>query len=309
MSQHPMPVVMCSSLTEEGSETAFKALEYGAIDIIQKPKMGVKQFIEESKILICDAVKAAALAHRKKISPVPFHVPPKLSADAVLEKVISKSMIQTTEKVVSVGASTGGTEALKEFLEAMPEDAPGIVIVQHMPEIFTEAFAQRLNSLCEIEVVEAKNNDRVTLVCDPKDYPSVLQKLKAGSLDQTVRSHLAIKGFRLTSHYDQAIANYLEGKGAESLTLYPVQSLRYGENPHQSAALLSYTEGGTPLGGQVLHGKELSYNNMLDLDAAWRAVVSFKNNSIVIVKHLSPCGMASADDQLKAYQDALASDP
>jgi phosphoribosylaminoimidazolecarboxamide formyltransferase/IMP cyclohydrolase len=155
----------------------------------------------------------------------------------------------------------------------------------------------------------AKNNDRVALVCDPQDYPSVLQNLQAGTLDQPMRSQLALKGFRLTSHYDLAIANYLEGKEVETLTLYPVQSLRYGENPHQAAALLSYQKDGTPLGGQVLHGKELSYNNMLDLDASWRAVVSFKKNSIVIVKHLSPCGMASDEDQLSAYQAALASDP
>ena len=155
----------------------------------------------------------------------------------------------------------------------------------------------------------AKNNDRVTLVCDPADYPVVLQKIKAGAQDQTLRSQLALKGFRLTSHYDQAIANYLEGKSAEALTLYPVQPLRYGENPHQSATLLGFKANETPLGGEVLHGKELSYNNLLDLDAAWRAVVSFKKTSIVIVKHLSPCGMASDDDQLKAYQAALASDP
>jgi phosphoribosylaminoimidazolecarboxamide formyltransferase/IMP cyclohydrolase len=155
----------------------------------------------------------------------------------------------------------------------------------------------------------AKNHDRVTLVCDPQDYPAILKNLTAGTLDQSVRSRLALKGFRLTSHYDQAIANYLEGKEVESLTLYPVQSLRYGENPHQVATLLGYHAGGTPLGGQVLQGKELSYNNLLDLDAAWRAVVSFKKNSIVIIKHLSPCGIASAENQLQAYQAALASDP
>ncbi len=85
--------------------------------------------------------------------------------------------------------------------------------------------------------------------------------------------------------------------------------MRYGENPHQSATLLGYHDGGKPLGGEVLHGKELSYNNMLDLDASWRAVVSFKKNSIVIVKHLSPCGMASGENQLEVYRAALASDP
>lgn len=161
MSQHPIPVVMCSTLTEEGSQTAFKALEYGAVDIIQKPKMGIKQFIEESRILICDAVKAASLTRRKKAPAAAFHVAPKLTADAVLSKVINKSMIQTTEKVVAVGASTGGTEALKTFLEVLPEDAPGMVIVQHMPENFTRAFANRLNSTCKVSVKEAENDDTV----------------------------------------------------------------------------------------------------------------------------------------------------
>jgi phosphoribosylaminoimidazolecarboxamide formyltransferase/IMP cyclohydrolase len=155
----------------------------------------------------------------------------------------------------------------------------------------------------------AKNHDRVTLVCDPQDYPAVLAALSAGTLDKAARASLALKGFRLTAHYDQAIGNYLEGSTMESLSLYPVQPLRYGENPHQAASLLGFHPGDTPLGGQVLQGKELSYNNLLDLDAAWRAVVSYKKNSIVIVKHLSPCGIASADSQLAAYQAALASDP
>ncbi|MEW5746879.1 MAG: chemotaxis response regulator protein-glutamate methylesterase [Nitrospirota bacterium] len=161
MSQHPIPVVMCSSLTEKGSETMIRALEYGAVDIIQKPRMGTKQFLEESRIAICDAVKAAAMAHVKKISETAHQVTPKLTADAVLAKPTSKAMIQTTEKVVVVGASTGGTEALRAFLEAMPPDAPGIVIVQHMPERFTASFAQRLDTLCSITVKEAEDNDTV----------------------------------------------------------------------------------------------------------------------------------------------------
>ena len=98
MSQHPLPVVMVSSLTENGSETTFKALEYGAVDIIQKPRLGVKQFLEESKIIICDAVKAAARAHMKKAVPTPLHVQPKLTADAVIPKATSKAMVQTTER-------------------------------------------------------------------------------------------------------------------------------------------------------------------------------------------------------------------
>jgi len=161
MSQHPIPVVMCSSLTERGSETALKALEYGAVEIITKPRLGTKQFIEESRLRICDVVKAAAEARIGKISPRSREIQPKLTADVIIERSTSKAMIQTTEKVIVVGASTGGTEALRVFLEALPADAPGIVIVQHMPEGFTRAFSSRLDSICRISVKEAEDNDTV----------------------------------------------------------------------------------------------------------------------------------------------------
>ncbi len=160
MTQHPIPVVMCSSLADMGSETALKALEYGAVDIITKPKMGTKQFIEESHIMICDTVKAAASARIQRHIPR-REVAPKYSADVILERPPSRAMVQTTEKVVVVGASTGGTEALKLFLEMLPEDTPGIVIVQHMPEHFTAAFAKRLNNSCRVTVKEAEDNDTV----------------------------------------------------------------------------------------------------------------------------------------------------
>jgi two-component system chemotaxis response regulator CheB len=163
MSQHPIPVVMCSSLAESGSETALKALEYGAVDIITKPKMGTKQFIEESKVRICDAVKGAAAARLGPLRAMRTmkEVSPKYTADVIMEKPNANAMIQTTEKVVVVGASTGGTEALKVFLEMLPEDTPGIVIVQHMPENFTAAFAKRLDSICRVTVKEAQDNDTV----------------------------------------------------------------------------------------------------------------------------------------------------
>jgi two-component system chemotaxis response regulator CheB len=160
MSQHPIPVVICSSLTDAGSETALRALEYGAVEIILKPRIGTKAFLEESRVRICDAVKAAAMATLKRVSS-PRQVVPKLSADVILGKPTSHAMAKTTEKVVVVGASTGGTEALSGFLQAMPLDAPGIVIVQHMPEHFTRAFAARLDTICGISVKEAENNDTV----------------------------------------------------------------------------------------------------------------------------------------------------
>jgi len=160
MSQRPIPVVMCSSLTERGSETALKAIEYGAVEIILKPRLGTKKFLEESRIRICDAVKAACQARVRPIQER-RNPEPKLSADAILAKASSHAMLKTTEKVVAVGASTGGTEALRVFLEAIPADSPGIVIVQHMPEGFTSSFAKRLDSICRINVKEAEDNDTV----------------------------------------------------------------------------------------------------------------------------------------------------
>jgi two-component system, chemotaxis family, protein-glutamate methylesterase/glutaminase len=159
MSQHPIPVIICSSLAEEGAQNTFKALEYGAVDIIAKPRMGTKQFLEESCILLCQAVKAAASA-RLQISSPSRVVEPKLTADAILSRARS-GVLETTEKVVVIGASTGGTEALRSLLEVLPPDAPGILVVQHMPEVFTRAFANRLDSLCEITVKEAETNDTV----------------------------------------------------------------------------------------------------------------------------------------------------
>jgi two-component system chemotaxis response regulator CheB len=162
MSQHPLPVVICSSKSESGSQNAINALEFGAVDIIQKPKLGTKQFLEESKVMICDVVRAAKLSTLKKIKPkMDKKIAPKLTADAILARPNKPISIDTTEKIIAVGASTGGTEALRLFLESMPVDAPGIVIVQHMPEHFTRAFADRLNSLCQITVKEAKNNDSI----------------------------------------------------------------------------------------------------------------------------------------------------
>ncbi len=169
MSQHPIPVVMCSSLTDENSETALKALEYGAVEIITKPKVGIKKFLDEARITICDTIKAAAQVNikkseRKRVDHLkkPRIIQKKLKADVILAKGnTSSAMLRTTEKVIIVGASTGGTEALKVFLESFPHNSPGIVIVQHMPEKFTKNFADRLNQTCKITVKEAKNRDSV----------------------------------------------------------------------------------------------------------------------------------------------------
>ncbi len=161
MSQHPIPVVICSSLAGKGTETALKALEYGAVDIIHKPSLGTKQMLTESSTIICDAVVAASRVQTRKKTPDNPLATPKLSADVVIAKPKKDAVLQTTEKVVVVGASTGGTEALRVFLEALPADCPGIVIVQHMPEGFTAAFSKRLDGLCQVSVKEAADNDTV----------------------------------------------------------------------------------------------------------------------------------------------------
>ncbi len=159
MSQHPIPVVICSSLAAEGAQSTLMALEYGAVEIIAKPALGSKQFLEDSRVILCEAVKAAAAARLQILRPG-REVQPKLTADVILSPA-THAMAETTEKVVAIGASTGGTEALKILLEALPADSPGIVIVQHMPELFTRAFANRLNTQCRITVKEAEANDTV----------------------------------------------------------------------------------------------------------------------------------------------------
>jgi two-component system chemotaxis response regulator CheB len=162
MTQCPVPVVMCSSLVEEGTETLFQALEAGAVDIILKPKMGVVDALNEQHQRIRDTVKAAARARPTgRRSAANAGPAPKLSADAVLPPPTGRAMARTTETIVCIGASTGGTEALRELLEALPANSPGIVVVQHMPESFTRAFANRLDKLCEVTVKEAEHGDTV----------------------------------------------------------------------------------------------------------------------------------------------------
>jgi len=181
MAQHPMPVVIISSLTEKGTRTAIKALEYGAVEIITKAKMDTTKFFEESKIRICDAIKAAAVSKLKRRSiPQPdIHVEPKHSADVVIPHTTRRSMVETTEIVVGIGASTGGTEAIAKLLEGLPHDSPGIVIVQHMPEQFTKSFAERLNDTCKVTVKEAVNGDSVirgNVLIAPGNYHTILKR-------------------------------------------------------------------------------------------------------------------------------------
>jgi two-component system chemotaxis response regulator CheB len=164
MAERPTPVVICSSLAEAHSETMQRALAAGAVDIITKPKVGLKGFLNESGRQMIDAVKAAGQAKVKALtrrSVASIAVAPKLTADAVLPVSKALAGVQTTEKLVVIGTSTGGTQALEVVLKALPRVSPGIVIVQHMPEKFTAAFAERLDGLCQISVSEAKHQQRV----------------------------------------------------------------------------------------------------------------------------------------------------
>ncbi|MCB0168640.1 MAG: bifunctional phosphoribosylaminoimidazolecarboxamide formyltransferase/IMP cyclohydrolase [Anaerolineae bacterium] len=162
----------------------------------------------------------------------------------------------------------------------------------------------------------AKNFARVTVVCDPADYDVLAADLcDKGFISTARRTELARKAFTHTTQYDAAIANYLGTEpatdlpGQFTLSLTKVQEMRYGENPHQAAALYATDEKIGPLGGELLQGKALSYNNMLDIDAAWQAAQAFESPSVVIVKHLSPCGIASAASLAEAFPPALESDP
>ncbi|MDH5367839.1 MAG: chemotaxis response regulator protein-glutamate methylesterase [Cyclobacteriaceae bacterium] len=179
MSQHPIPVVVLSTLTEKGGELAIRALEYGAVEVITKPTVNTQNLLREAQVKLCDVIKAASKA---KLSRKVFRdsgTSKKHSAEVVIKKHVGKTFFRTTDKVIAVGASTGGTEALRVFLESLPVDIPGIVIVQHMPEMFTKQFAERLNSLCAITVKEAKDGDSVLrghALIAPGNYHMMLKR-------------------------------------------------------------------------------------------------------------------------------------
>jgi two-component system chemotaxis response regulator CheB len=153
MRLRPMPVLMVSSLTERGSEITMRALELGAVDFVTKPKISIQTGMREYTELIADKIRGAA---RARIKPRMLQAP---TASAQLPQL--RSPLTSSEKLIIIGASTGGTEAIREFLMQMPSDCPGILIAQHMPEGFTSSFARRLDSLCKISVSESQGNERV----------------------------------------------------------------------------------------------------------------------------------------------------
>ncbi|MDX9995878.1 MAG: chemotaxis response regulator protein-glutamate methylesterase [Rhodocyclaceae bacterium] len=164
MAEHPTPTIVCSSLAEKGAAATMEALASGALSIITKPKMGVKQFLQDAANDLVTAVRAAARANMRRMQTgARPALQPKLTADAMLaaQAASTRAMAETTDKVVAIGTSTGGTQALEAVLTRLPAVTAGIVIVQHMPEKFTAMFADRLNTLCALEVREAKDGDRV----------------------------------------------------------------------------------------------------------------------------------------------------
>ncbi len=223
MSQHPIPTIIISSLTLKGSQAAIKALEYGAVDIYTKSSINTKKDLEEASIALCDKVKAAANAklNRKSFSKK------KLSEDSKTVTTTSLSHLNTTDKVIVIGASTGGTEALRKFLENMPIDCPGIAIVQHMPEMFTQQFAERLDDLCTITVREAKDGDSIlkgqALIC-PGNKHMLLKRsgaryyvqIKDGPLVNRHRPAVDVL-FRSTAKYvgKNAIGIIMTGMGGD----------------------------------------------------------------------------------------------
>jgi len=208
MAQHPIPVVMCSSLIDEGSATLMQTLEAGAVDVILKPKIGAADYLAEQALMICDTVKSAARArlgprrHKALVAVPESKTPaPKLTADAMLPPVTLSAMAKTTEIIVAVGASTGGTEALREFLMNLPANAPGVVIVQHMPEHFTAAFAKRLDGLCQVSVKEAEDGDPVLrghVLIAPGGRHLLLER-------QGARYHVAVKDGPLVSRHRPSV--------------------------------------------------------------------------------------------------------
>lgn len=228
--------------------------------------------------------------------------------------------VKTLHPAIHAGILARATAADQKELKARNWQAIDLVVVNLYPFIQTIAkpditFAQAIEQIdiggVALIRAAAKNHERVTLICDPKDYEKISQEIQQGEITADTRKKLAIKGFAVTSHYDASIAHFFQDAETTpwQLNLFPIQKLRYGENPHQSATLYNYSPIEGPLGGKLLQGKELSYNNLLDLDAAWKTAVSFSQPTVCIVKHVSPCGIASANQLSKAFELALACDP
>lgn len=215
MRQHPMPVVVCSSHVREGAESSLKALEYGAVEVINKPKVASRKFLEESRVRIADAVRAASKVRlrrvggqlKKRKSAMP---PPKAYTADVMLPLTPPQMVKTG-RVVLIGASTGGTKALNDIFDMLPPVCPPIVVVQHMPRFFTKAFADRLDTICPMNVREATNGDSLRpglVLIAPGDRHMLLRRngqkysveIKDGPLVNRHRPSVDVL-FRSGAHY------------------------------------------------------------------------------------------------------------
>jgi two-component system chemotaxis response regulator CheB len=189
MTDMPLPVIVCSEVAHRRTEDAISALELGAVELIKKPKLGVRGFLEESRMMLLDVVWSAAQA-RLAAGPLPVAIP-RYTADVVLPlgpvQPARLAKTRAAEKIIAIGASTGGTEALREFLQAMPKGCPAIVIVQHMPEMFTRAFADRLNRDCHIAVKEATDGDPIVsgrALIAPGNHHLLVRRIVSGYVAQ-----------------------------------------------------------------------------------------------------------------------------
>jgi len=217
MAEKPTPVVMCSTLTEEGSRTSLQALSIGAIDVVAKPKANLKTALPEASHDLVSAIRTAAKANVtvSKLKPIPAitKVPAKLTADAMLSRTTSRNA-KRTGPLIAIGASTGGTQALEAVLKALPANTLPIIIVQHMPEKFTHTFANRLNDLCRVEVKEAEDNDALLpgrVLIAPGGKHMMLQKTQFGASVQVKDGPLVSRHKPSVDVLFRSVAKYAAG--------------------------------------------------------------------------------------------------
>src|SRR5580700_2588139 len=239
-------------------------------------------------------------------------------ADYTGSKEMLKGRIKTLHPAIHAGILAQSNPEDTHEMAAMNWEYIDLVAVNLYPfeRTISKPNVELIDAIEHIDIggvallrAAAKNFERVFVLSDFLEYDELIYHLRNNSADLALRKNLAARAFQRTSAYDQAIMRFLTPTAPTSMVLYPVKNLRYGENPHQSATLFSETPEAEILGGTLLQGKELSYNNILDLDSALRSVQSFEKATVSIVKHNSPCGLASANNLSDAFKAALACDP
>ncbi|MBL8306064.1 MAG: chemotaxis response regulator protein-glutamate methylesterase [Rubrivivax sp.] len=241
MAERPTPVVMCSTLTAAGATTTLQALAEGAVGVVTKPKLGLRDFLTEPGNGLVAAVRAAAQAQVRRSAPRPTSAAPR----ALPAAVPAFAMAETTERVLAIGASTGGVQALETVLRALPRTTPGIVIVQHMPENFTAAFAQRLDALCEMDVREARDGDRV--------IPGRVLIAPGGRHMQVARSGaqyvVSVRDGPLVNRHKPSV-DVLFRSVAQQVGANAVGALLTGMGDDGARGLLEMRQAGAPTAGQ-----------------------------------------------------------